>query len=294
MRHLAASLGLTAYEQQATGDVLVERSAARPAQRGRGYAQEPASFRIDGGMIALIDGLAARLPQGVVRLGQKVISVERGADGIAVTVRSADASEAVVLGRHLVMTAPPRVAAASISFSPALPVRMEQAMRNTSTWMAGQAKFAASYERPFWRESGLSGAARSAVGPLVEIHDASTPDGPAALFGFVGLSADQRATIGPDWERAALAQLVRLFGDEAGRPTAVIAQDWAQSPLTATPDDWPPLTSHPRYGALPDAGPAWRDCLFWASTETAPEHGGYLEGALEAAEIAAGHCRDVR
>ncbi len=140
------------------------------------------------------------------------------------------------------------------------------------------------YPRPFWRDLGLSGAARSAVGPLVEIHDASIPDGPAALFGFVGLSAAQRQSAGPAWEAAALAQLVRLFGAAAGSPVAIHVQDWAQSPLTAAAQDWPPLTTHPQYGALPDPGPVWRDRLLWAGTETAPGHGGYLEGALEAAE----------
>lgn len=27
------------------------------------------------------------------------------------------------------------------------------------------------YDRPFWREAGLSGTAQSMVGPLAEIHD---------------------------------------------------------------------------------------------------------------------------
>jgi monoamine oxidase len=157
--------------------------------------------------------------------------------------------------------------------------------------MAGQAKYVAVYQRPFWRDSGLSGAARSMVGPRVEIDDASIPNGPAALFGFVGLSAAQRQAAGAAWEAAALAQLVQLFGAAAGSTVAVHVQDWAQSPLTATAQDCPPLTTHPQYGALPDPGSVWRDRLLWAGTETAPGHGGYLEGALEAAERVAAALR---
>jgi len=32
--------------------------------------------------------------------------------------------------------------------------------------------------------------------------------------------------------------------------------------------------------------PEWRQRLFLAGTERAPDHGGYLEGALESAELA--------
>ena len=41
------------------------------------------------------------------------------------------------------------------------------------------------YAEPFWRTRGWSGFAVSQLGPLVEIHDASPPDGGlGALFGF--------------------------------------------------------------------------------------------------------------
>ncbi len=284
---LLAELGLPIYEQQATGDTLLERSAHRPSQRVATITQQPASYRIAGGMAAMIEKLTAHLPQGDIQPGLRVTRVEMGPNVMTVHARTTNGRETTFQGRHLIAALPPRLAAETIVFAPALPPQLDHAMRQVPTWMAGQAKYLAVYPRPFWRDAGLSGAARSAAGPLVEIHDASIPDGEAALFGFVGLSADQRQVAGPAWERAALAQLVRLFGAAAGDPAAVHVKDWAQSPLTATRLDWPPLTSHPHYAALPDAGPVWRDRLIWAGTETAPEHGGYLEGALEAAERAA-------
>ncbi|MFS0906790.1 hypothetical protein AB3N02_27595 [Priestia aryabhattai] len=58
--------------------------------------------------------------------------------------------------------------------------------------MAGQAKAVAIYDRPFWRELGLSGFVSSWVGPLQEIHDASPDVGSGALFGFLGIPARMR------------------------------------------------------------------------------------------------------
>ena len=55
--------------------------------------------------------------------------------------------------------------------------------------MVPHAKYIATYATPFWREQGLSGEARSAIGPLGEIYDATMPGGSAALFGFFNIPA---------------------------------------------------------------------------------------------------------
>ncbi len=293
MGRLVADFGLTAYEQQGRGAMLLERSVQHAPQRVPTYAQEPASYRIVGGMATLVEKLVAQLSSNHIQCDRRVTRVENGPDDVMVYANAADGLESTFRCRRLLIALPPRLAAETIAFLPGLPARLERAMRQTPTWMAGQAKYVAVYPRPFWHDSGLSGAARSAVGPLVEIHDASIPHGQAALFGFVGIGAAQREAAGPAWEAAALAQLVRLFGAAAGRPLAVHVKDWAQSPNTATAQDWPPLAAHPHYAALPDAGPLWRDRLVWAGTETAPDHGGYLEGALEAAERAVVALRSV-
>lgn len=61
IRRLVTDLGLAAYEQQAADEMLLERYALRPPQRAPTLAQEPASFRIAGGMAAVIDRLVAQL-----------------------------------------------------------------------------------------------------------------------------------------------------------------------------------------------------------------------------------------
>jgi hypothetical protein len=58
-------------------------------------------------------------------------------------------------------------------------------------------------------EPGLSGTAQSTVGPMPDMHDATTASGRAALFGFAGVGADPRASLGEEaLTRACLDQQV--------------------------------------------------------------------------------------
>jgi monoamine oxidase len=178
------------------------------------------------------------------------------------------------------------LAAARIAFLPDLVAETKQDMSAVPTWMAGHAKLVAVYDRPFWRAQGFSGDAISHVGPLVEIHDASAeedPQGEAALFGFVAPQEVQNTADREAFVSRAITQLKELFGPEAGRPAKVFLKVWAADPLVATKRDQETLTSHPQYGPLPIVE-SWHDRLFLSGTETAPENGGFLEGALEAAE----------
>lgn len=76
----------------------------------------------------------------------------------------------------------------------------------------------------------------------------------------------------------------QLFGEEAGRPKSVLYEDWSRDPFTATASDAVDNLTHPSYGPTPSLGAPWRDRVFFASSETASQYGGYLEGALEAAD----------
>lgn len=279
MADLVADLGLRAFPQHAAGAICLE-DARGTLHRGRGFASMAGSFRLDGGMIGLIAGLAARLPADRLHLGQAVRAVT--ADGVLL----ADGQHC--RAAHVVLTLPPRLAA-GLRFDPALPDGVLRQLAGIPTWMAGHAKFVAVYDRPFWRDAGLSGDVMSQRGPLAEIHDASGPDGaPAALFGFPGLPAPQRQGQGAGIAAAALQQLARIFGPAALQPVATALQDWAFDPLTATPADHVLPQGHPAYG-LPPALARLRDGrLHLAGTETAPDMGGLMEGALASAERVAG------
>lgn len=276
---LIDDLGLRAFPQHAAGDQCYE-DAHGAVHRGMGFASMDGSFRVAGGMIGLIDRLAARLPAGRLHLACPVLGIARAGG-----VRLADGR--VCEARHIVLALPPRLAA-RLRFDPVLPPDVTRCLEAIPTWMAGHAKFAAVYDRPFWRDAGLSGDAISRRGPLAEIHDASGPDGsPAALFGFLGVAAAQRAGGAPGIEAAALAQLARIFGARAATPVASGIRDWAFDPQTATDRDHAPPNGHPAYGLPPRLDGLWDGRLHFASTETASDMGGLMEGALVAAERAA-------
>lgn len=80
MRRLINELGLKEFPQYENGDLLVERFRLEQIHRVQGFASGNTSFRIAGGMAAVIDGLASSLPTQVLRLGTQVIHAERHLD----------------------------------------------------------------------------------------------------------------------------------------------------------------------------------------------------------------------
>lgn len=272
---------LTVFDQYSKGTLSFEDEGGT-VHRDLGYASMEGSYRIQGGIFALIDRLVQALDKDRV-LTDAVVTKIRDKAGIEVELQSGE----IIKGKRTVLAMPPRVAA-GLTFEPALPAGAIDAMRAIPTWMAGQAKFVAVYDRPFWRESGLSGDAMSRRGPLVEIHDASDPKtGRGALFGFVGVPAKARQGQDEAVKAAAVAQLERLFGAQAMLPKQVFYQDWAAQAETATDLDMAPMNGHPLY-CLPDVlSGLWQGRLLMGATEVAPQFGGFLEGALEVAECLA-------
>ena len=279
MAALVRAHGLRMFDQHSQGELTFEDEHGQ-VQRGRGWASMEGSYRLDGGFGVLTERLAGDLPAGHLSLNRAVTKLAL-MDG-AVTVTTA---QGPITARRVVLALPPRIAA-TLAFEPTLPAGAIAAMQGVSTWMAGQAKAVAVYDRPFWRDAGLSGDAMSRHGPMAEIHDASPADGgQAALFGFVGVAPAARRDEAA-LRQAVIMQLARLFGGQAAHPRAVMVKDWAADALTATLRDQAPLSAHPRYGLPHVLRGLWDGRLILAGTETAPQYGGYLEGALEAAENA--------
>ncbi|MDQ3560311.1 MAG: FAD-dependent oxidoreductase [Pseudomonadota bacterium] len=294
MESLVDELGLRSFPQNSEGDVVFQRMSREQPQRLRGMRQEPESMRIIGGTGAMVASLASKLPAGSIRLGVSVKSIAQCRGAIEIGALDGDGREQIVRARQVLLAAPPRLLEASIAFDPPLDFKTAQLWRDTATWMAPHAKFFAVYDRPFWRDAGLSGTAQSMVGPLAEIHDATTASGKAALFGFVGIPAEHRKKLGRDAiVMAAIGQLVTLFGPEAGAPIGTLFKDWAEDPLTATSADQV-AGGHPIPGSLDWAGPRWREQMFLGGSETSVREPGYLAGAIEAARRAVMHMQHAR
>lgn len=283
---LVEKLRLPSFTQYDAGDVLLDRNTHGQPQRYPGMRQDPVSMRLVGGMGALVRALVRDLPQRNLRLGARVAGMTLGEAEVTLrTVRSNGGEETLAV-HQVIVAMPPRLVEASMAFTPALPPEVTRRWRDAATWMAPHAKFVALYDRPFWREAGLSGTAQSTVGPLAEIHDATTAPGAAALFGFLGIGADGRDALGEDaLTQACLDQLARLFGSEARKPSGTRLKDWAADPWTATPADRQPV-GHPLPTARSWIAGPWRGRLALAGSEVSAIAPGYLAGAVDAAERA--------
>ncbi|THK35312.1 FAD-binding protein [Ensifer sp. MPMI2T] len=285
---LVKDLGLPFFPQNSDGDVVFHRMSREAPQRYRGMGQEPQSMRLVGGTGAIISALAASLPAQSIQLGARVTHVSLGAQEVGVQFVDAGGSAHTKHASHVLFALPPRLLEARVLFSPALDALTIERWRRTPTWMAPHAKFFALYDHAFWRDAGLSGTAQSMVGPLVEIHDATTASGQAALFGFVGVPAGERAAVRRDAIIAAsVEQLAQLFGPQAATPRATLFKDWAADPLTATADD-KQAGGHQSPDRRPWVNGKWRNYISLAGSETSLSEPGYLAGAVEAAERAVG------
>lgn len=282
---LAERLGLQVFEQFSEGALAYQQPDGAVVAH-RGMAPMQGSLRLAGGMIGLVDGLAASLPPERLHLDRPVTHLRReGERVIAVSGTGA------ISARQVVLALPPRIAADRIRFEPELPAHAMQAARAVPTWMAGQAKILAVYDRPYWREAGFSGDAMSRRGPMVEIHDASVMEGaPYGLFGFVGYPPETRERHRDALLDMAREQLAALFGPAMRKPLDLRMMDWADMVHVATALDRQADGTHPAYGLPEPLRGLWDGQLHFGSTETASGFGGYLEGALEAAQRAS---RDI-
>ncbi|PXW94404.1 monoamine oxidase [Sphaerotilus hippei] len=263
-----------------------------PAQAG---ALHGGARRLTGGMSALTGAMQAMLPAQRLRLGQRLLRLVDRGDHVELHFSAPEAcgstSTARLTARRVVLALPPRLAAASLAFEPALPEPLDAALRATPTWMATAAKAAVRCDRPAWRDQGLSGNAwvTHPQAVLAEVFDAGPADARegAALAGFLALGASQRDQFRVGLPMLIESQVQMLFG--AGTGLGVLEQhlqDWAREPLTCTAldvaEDGQP-GGHPVYGDEALQRPLWQGRLLLGGSETARQGGGYLEGALSAA-----------
>jgi monoamine oxidase len=260
MLELLDRLGLQTFAQHASGRLVFE-DAGGTIRRDVDFATMGGALRVEGGLGRVTHALAQQLGDSL-HLACHVHHVTEDANGVTVSTSSGS-----IRAARVVLAMPPRLLAGLGVSVPDVP-----------TWMAGHAKLVATYPTAFWRAMGLNGDAISHRGPLAEIHDASLADAEAgALFGFAHVGAARK----PGFRDAAIAQLARLFGQNAATPDDVIIKDWSTDPATANPTDQTPPSGHPHYYPLP---PTRR--LIFAGTEVSAEDGGFLEGALAAAAAA--------
>ena len=279
-RDLAALAIRGVYGEEATQISLLDLLAAITGVGGDfntmiGSAQ---TIRFVGGPQQLSQRLAADLGDAV-RLNSGVTAIEQGT---AVTVHTAGDT---LTARRAVL-ALPKTLIARIGHSPPLAPAYDQYLQRQP--MGSVVKVNAIYDKPFWREQGLSGTATSDTGPIEITYDNSPPDGnPGVLVGFMEGDQSRRMFGASDAARrqGALESFARYFGREALSPRAYVDMVWAREAYTrgAYGSFNPPgvLTS---MGA-DVAGPA--GLLHFAGADYSPEWPGYMDGAIRSGERAA-------
>ncbi len=222
----------------------------------------------------------AELLSGRVILHAPVRAIVQGGDGIL--IRS-DMGE--FKARYALVAVPPALAG-RITYDPPLPAARDQLTQRMP--MGSVMKSVVSYDKPFWREQGLSGEASSNTGPVALVFDDSPEDAShGALLAFIlGDQARQwRVRSLEERKAGVIKEFSRFFGPEAALPTDYVEKDWASEPWSrgCYVGLMPP-------GTLTAYGAALRapiDRIYWAGTETARVWNGYMDGAIESGERAA-------
>ncbi|WP_205471820.1 NAD(P)/FAD-dependent oxidoreductase [Nocardioides sp. SYSU D00038] len=205
--------------------------------------------RVVGGLQGVPLGLAARLSVPP-SLSSPVTSITYDDAG----ARVATAGRSIAC-RHVLVAVPPTLVG-RIGFDPPLPALHQQMRQHQSFGIV--IKVHPTYERPFWRDAGLSGTAFSPYALVHEAYDNTNEDlaGHDPRGTLVGFVSDVRADrlLGlPEAERRelVLASLAGYFGEEARHPVAYYESPWMHEEWTAgayaTSFDVGSLT---RYGPL--------------------------------------------
>jgi len=250
--------------------------------------------RFHGGSQRLALLMAEQLGPEVVHLGAPVGRIEHGERGVVLHAgrlinplgeQIAQQADVIVSARRAIVAIPPTLAG-RIAYDPPLPAQRDQLTQRMPQGTV--IKTMAIYERPFWREEGLSGQATSDAGPARVVFDNSPPDGsPGVLLGFLEGRLARQWGARPATERreAILAGHARLFGPRATRPERFVERVWAE-------EEW----TRGCYGCLMTTG-GWTEYgralrrpvgpLHWAGAETATVWNGYMDGAVQSGERAA-------
>ncbi len=219
------------------------------------------------------------------QLGSRVVlqapvrRITQSAKGVTVV------SDKGTLAASAVIVAIPPTLAGRIEYDPLLPAARDQLTQRLP--QGALIKCEAFYDRPWWRDAGLTGAALSDVGPAKTTFDVSPADDSlGGLLGFVGGDEARKYAANPAGLRAAvLSNFATYFGAQARNPRSFVIQNWCDEAWTR---GCPVAIAGP--GVLTGYGPALAapiERIHWAGTETATYWHGYMDGAVRSGERAA-------
>ncbi len=238
---------------------------------------------LKGGMMKVVDKLCAKIdetPRNWLLLSSPVKRIMQ--DDFGATVIS---QKAIIKAKRVIVAIPPNLAS-KLEYEPPLPTTRMQLLQQMP---AGRCiKFITVHDRPFWRESGLSGEV-SVLDEYIQLTlDTSPPDtGVGVLMSFAfSKEAEALGSMDEDGRKKhLLATLIKHFGREAASPIHYFEHDWYQ-------DEWTRgcHVAHLVPGVMTSCGHAIREPfgrIHWATSESSPLWNGNIDGAVRAGEFVA-------
>lgn len=274
---LLKELDLTFFRQHLDGSAYFQAFSTAPAESISIPPQSP-TFRIAAGTSSIISKLSDFILPEEIELNQEVKKIEIGESKIKISAQK------VFEGNQLVFALPPKLWANLI---PDLELndQLKKVAKNTHTWMDESIKVALTFSKAFWREEGKSGTLFSNVGPVTEFYDHCNAAGDKyALCGFVNggytsMNLEQR-------KNKVLEQLELIYGSEALNYLDYQEVVWGKEKYTYSPssqllfphqNNGNPIFDHSYLGGR----------IFFSNSETSAVHGGYMDGAVYAANSVA-------
>ena len=236
-----------------------------------------ADFILDRRVVGGLQQVPLRLAEqlgGDLRLDTPVWRIAWSDDGVLV---DAD-TDLQVQARHVVLAVPPNLYD-RVDYAPTLPLRRHVLHQHLSLGLV--IKIHAVYDRPFWREDGLSGTAFSPYLPVHEAYDNSNHGDPRGVL--VAFASDARAdrllALDPEARKQAILDcLAQYYGEQARHPDIYVESDWGSEEWTrgayAASFDMGGLE---RFGAdlRTPVGP-----IHWASSDLAGAGYQHVDGAI--------------
>jgi monoamine oxidase len=233
---------------------------------------------------SLAEGLAEGLGDRILT-GRRVTGIVQDAAGVTVQTLVGE-----IRAQRVIVTVPAPMLT-SMTFEADLPPARRTLPE--STVMGTVYKAIAVYDEPFWRAARATAEAILIDEPGPAVFDTSPPMGPGHLCFLVGgRAAKQLSEREPDERQAALLeQLADRLGPRVTEPASWHEKSWhldefvgggyAAVPKLGTTEGRFPVTHEPS------------GLLHWAGTETAAEHAGYIEGAIESGQRAAAEVLEI-
>ena len=268
---LLRELNIGSFQQYQKGQSVLVYNTTAPAHYFESATDESSAKRITGGSMALIDTLSEGLISQI-ELNTKVETITESNIGIEIKT-----NKGLYSADKVIVTLPPKLAT-TLNFNPELPKYLISVMEQTHTWMSNAIKVGMTFSTPFWREKNYSGTVIGQIGPVMELYDHCNFDNNSfSLMGFV--NEDLRAIKPDDRKERILSYLEKYLGESVRDYTDYFEKDWSKDEFTAA-QTLKSVNSSPQYGNAVFDDFYMNGKLLFSGTETAKQHGGYLEGAV--------------